>query len=104
MGLHSCIIPYRFVSCIMKFITGDDRSQITFVCLEQVIDAKNDVRLIDTFVDNVALSEIGFKTDFIENGRPAYHPADLLKLYLYGYLNRIRSSRALEKECKRNIE
>src|SRR5690606_29495865 len=46
----------------------------------------------------------GFKIDFIENGRPAYHPAELLKLFLYGYLNRIRSSRALEKECKRNLE
>ncbi|MCA1759957.1 MAG: transposase [Bacteroidales bacterium] len=50
------------------------------------------------------LEEFGFKTEFIENGRPAYHPADLLKLYIYGYLNRVRSSRQLEKECKRNIE
>jgi hypothetical protein len=50
------------------------------------------------------LEEFGFKTGFIENGRPAYHPTDLLKLYIYGYLNRVRSSRQLEKECKRNIE
>jgi transposase len=65
---------------------------------------ENEVRLIDVFVESLKLEEFGFKTEFIENGRPAYHPADLLKLYIYGYLNRVRSSRQLEKECKRNIE
>jgi transposase len=50
------------------------------------------------------LDGFGFKIDFIENGRPAYHPGDLLKLFIYGYLNKIRSSRALEKGTKRNIE
>jgi len=55
-------------------------------------------------VDSLKLQEFGFKVEFAENGRPAYHPADLLKLYIYGYLNRVRSSRQLEKKCKRNIE
>lgn len=90
----------------MKFIIGKDRSQIPlFVSsLDEAIDEDNEVRLIDLFVSSISLSEFGFKTDFIENGRPAYHPSDLLRLYIYGYLNRIRSSRHLEKECKRNLE
>jgi len=90
----------------MKFIQGQDRAQthIFPVSLEAVIDQNNEVRLIDIFVDSLSLENYGFKTDFIENGRPAYHPGYLLKLFLYGYLNKIRSSRGLEKECKRNIE
>src|SRR5690606_28284522 len=68
------------------------------------VSDNNEVRLIDLFVDAMKLSDYGFKMEFIENGRPAYHPADLLKLFIYGYMNRIRSSRQLEKECKRNIE
>lgn len=93
-----------FVSLTMKFIKGKDRNQTEFFCLDQAIDQDNEVRLIDLFVESLTLSEFGFKTEFIENGRPAYHPSDLLRLFLYGYLNRIRSSRQLEKECKRNIE
>lgn len=90
----------------MKFIIGKDRSQIPlFVSsLDEAIDQNNEVRLIDLFVSSISLSEFGFKTDFIENGRPAYHPSDILRLFIYGYLNRIRSSRQLEKECKRNLE
>lgn len=90
----------------MKFITGKNRSQIPiFVSsLEETIDQDNEVRLIDLFVSSLPLSDFGFKLDFIENGRPAYHPSDLLRLFIYGYLNRIRSSRLLEKECKRNLE
>lgn len=90
----------------MKYIQGLYRNQITLFpqSLEQSIDPDNEVRLIDLFVKNLNLSKMGFKTDHMENGRPAYHPADLLKLLLYGYLNRIRSSRALEKEAGRNIE
>src|SRR5690606_682655 len=64
----------------------------------------NEVRLIDAFVNALSPSDLGFAMGFIENGRPAYHPSDLLKLFIYGYLNRIRSSRQLEKECKRNLE
>ena len=80
-----------------KFIIGKDRNQTEFFCLEQVIDQSNSVRIIDLFVDSLSLKDMGFKTEFIENGRPAYHPADLLKLYLYGYLNRTRSSRQWKK-------
>ena len=88
----------------MKFIEGKDRTQTEFFCLDQAVSEDNEVRLIDLFVSAIKLSDYGFKMDFIENGRPAYHPADLLKLFIYGYMNRIRSSRHLEKECKRNIE
>jgi transposase len=90
----------------MKFIQGHDRTQTHLfpVSFDQSIDPDNQVRLIDIFVDSLPLDEFGFRTDFIDNGRPAYHPSDLLKLYIYGYLNKIRSSRDLEKECKRNIE
>lgn len=90
----------------MKFIQGHDRTQTHLfpVSLEQSIDSDNLVRFIDLFVDSLPLDEYGFRTDFIDNGRPAYHPGDLLKLYIYGYMNKVRSSRDLEKECKRNIE
>ena len=87
-----------------KFIIGKDRNQTEFFCLEQSISPENIVRIIDLFVESLLLKDLGFKTEFIENGRPAYHPADLLKLFLYGYLNRTRSSRELEKECTRNTE
>jgi transposase len=90
----------------MKYITGQDRQQISIfpVSLDASIDEDNEVRLIDLFVESLALEKLGFRVDHIENGRPAYHPKDLLKLYIYGYLNRVRSSRELEKECRRNIE
>lgn len=90
----------------MKFIKGQDRTQINLfpVSLDQSIDPDNEVRIIDLFVDSLSIKDYGFRTDFIENGRPAYHPADLLKLFIYGYLNKVRSSRDLEKECRRNIE
>ena len=90
----------------MKYIKGQNRIQ-TFlfpVSLDDSIDQDNEVRLIDLFVNSLSLREYGFKVVFVENGRPAYHLADLLKLYIYGYLNKVRSSRDLEKECKRNIE
>jgi transposase len=88
----------------MRFIQGKDRNQTEFFCLNEAVSNDNTVRVIELFVHSLKLAEFGFKMDFIENGRPAYHPKDLLKLFIYGYLNRIRSSRALEKECKRNIE
>lgn len=88
----------------MKFIIGKDRTQTEIFCLDQLISETNEIRIIDLFVNALSLTEFGFKTEYIDNGRPAYHPSDLLKLYIYGYLNRIRSSRHLEKECKRNIE
>lgn len=90
----------------MKFITGTDRNQSALfpATLEQSIDQSNEVRIIDLFVGSLSLEDFGFEMNYVENGRPAYHPSDLLKLYLYGYLNKTRSSRDLEKECKRNIE
>jgi transposase len=90
----------------MKFIQGHNRTQINLfpVSLDQSIDPDNEVRIIDLFVDSLSIKDYGFRTDFIENGRPAYHPSDLLKLFIYGYLNKVRFSRDLEKECHRNIE
>jgi len=90
----------------MKFIQGQHRTQTNLfpISLDEAIDKDNEVLIIDAFVDQLKLEVYGFKVDFDENGRPAYHPAVLLKLYIYGYLNRIRSSRQLEKECNRNIE
>ncbi|MGQ9642831.1 MAG: transposase [Ignavibacterium sp.] len=90
----------------MKFIQGHNRNQINLfpVSLDQSIDPDNEVRIIDLFVDSLSEKDFGFRTDFVENGRPAYHPSDLLKLFIYGYLNKLRSSRDLEKECGRNIE
>jgi transposase len=90
----------------MKFIQGHNRNQINLfpVSLDESIDPDNEVRIIDLFVESLSIKDYGFRTDFPENGRPAYHPSDLLKLFIYGYLNKVRSSRDLEKECKRNIE
>lgn len=90
----------------MKFIHGHNRTQTHLfpVSLDQSIDPDNDVRIIDLFVKSLPLKSYGFRVDFPENGRPAYHPSDLLKLFIYGYMNKVRTSRDLEKECKRNIE
>ncbi len=90
----------------MKFIIELDRNQATIfpITLEQAIDEDNEVRIIDIFVDSLDIKEMGFKVEFVENGRPGYHPKDLIKLYIYGYLNKINSSRVFEKECNRNIE
>jgi transposase len=90
----------------MKFIQGTNRNQLPLFAssIDEAISQDNEIRLIDLFVDSLKLPDFGFAFDFIENGRPAYHPSDLLKLFIYGYLNRMRSSRTLEKECSRNIE
>jgi transposase len=90
----------------MKFIQGHNRTQINLfpVSLDQSIDPDNEVRIIDLFVESLSIKDYGFRTDFTENGRPAYHPSDLLKLFIYGYMNKVRSTRDLEKECHRNIE
>ena len=90
----------------MKFIQGQSRTQINLfpVSLDESIDSDNEVRIIDIFVDSLSIKDYGFRTDFPENGRPAYHPSDLLKLFIYGYMNKVRTTRDLEKECKRNIE
>jgi transposase len=90
-----------------RFIEGTDRGQSTLFpeCLEDWIDEDNPVRVIDVFVDELDLGELGFDGVAPEvTGRPAYHPSVLLKLYIYGYLNRVQSSRRLEREAGRNIE
>ena len=89
----------------MQFIQGNNRHQTYFSTLEDQVSADNTVRLIDAFVDKLDLQKLGFSnTELKSEGRPPYAPQVLLKLYLYGYLNKIRSSRKLEKECSRNIE
>jgi transposase len=90
----------------MQFIEGKNRTQsILFPqSLDQIIEQNNEVRIIDLFVESINLADFHFVIKTSKEGRPAYHPKDLLKLYVYGYLNHIRSSRQLEKECKRNVE
>jgi len=89
----------------MQFIKGNNRHQSYFSTLEERVSIDNAVRLIDAFIDKLDLEKLGFrKTIHKSEGRPPYAPQVLLKLYLYGYLNKIRSSRKLEKECIRNIE
>ena len=90
----------------MQFIQGKTRTQsILFPeSLDQIIDQENEVRIIDLFVESINPADFKFVLKTSIEGRPSYNPKDLLKLFVYGYLNQIRSSRALEKECKRNIE
>jgi len=90
----------------MKFIEGKNRDQLVLIptSLDALIDSNNEVRSIDLFVEGLDVKDFGFVVKESSEGRPAYHPKVLLKLFIYGYLNRIRSSRALEKECTRNIE
>ena len=82
-----------------RFIEGKTRSQLTLMpeCLEDYIGPDNPVRVVDAFVDALDLAEMGFDTSAAATGRPGYHPGLLLKLYIYGYLNRIQSSRRLER-------
>jgi transposase len=90
-----------------RFVEGMDRGQSTLFpeCLDDWIDENNPVRVIDAFVDRLDLAELRFDgVDPAETGRPAYHPSALLKLYVYGYLNRVQSSRRLEREAGRNVE
>ncbi len=90
-----------------RFVEGTDRGQSTLFpeCLEDWIDENNPVQVIDVFVDELDLSELGFDGVAPEaTGRPSYHPSVLLKLYIYGYLNRVQSSRRLEREAGRNVE
>jgi len=89
------------------YIKGADRSQATLFPdrLEDWIDEGNPVRVIDLFVEEIDLGEIGFlRSAPAQTGRPGYHPSVLLKLFIYGYLNRVPSSRALEREAGRNVE
>ena len=89
----------------MDYQKGQSRQQLTLytTCLEDMIPLANSVRAIDDFVNSLDMKELGF-AKIRSQGRPPYDPADLLKLYIYGYMNSMRSSRRLEKECSRNIE
>jgi transposase len=90
-----------------RFVEGADRGQSTLLpeCLDDWIDEDNPVRVIDAFVDALDLADLGFAgVEPAATGRPAFHPCVLLKLYIYGYLNRVQSSRRLEREAGRNLE
>lgn len=90
-----------------RFVEGEDRSQSTLLPerLDDYVTEDNPVRVVDVFVDNLDLTSLGFDRVFAHaTGRPGYHPATLLKIYIYGYLNRVQSSRRLERETQRNIE
>src|SRR6266699_5896551 len=91
----------------MAFIQGEGRSQGTLfpVTLDELIPEDHVCRVIEAFVNRLDVGGLGFvRAEAAETGRPGYDPRDLLKLYLYGYLQQIRSSRRLEAECRRNIE
>ena len=90
-----------------RFVEGIDRGQATLFpeCLADWIDENNPVQVIDVFVDELDLAALGFEGAAPEvTGRPSYHPSVLLKLYIYGYLNRVQASRRLEREAGRNVE
>jgi transposase len=89
-----------------RFIEGQDRNQSTLLpdCIEDYVETNNPVRAVDAFIDMLDLATLGFDVEPEATGRPGYHPATMLKLYLYGYLNQMQSSRRLERECGRNLE
>src|ERR1700727_3176957 len=90
-----------------RFVEEADRGQWTLLpeCLDDFIDESNSVRVMDVFVDALDLAEMSFEgAEPAATGRPSYHPSVLLKLYIYGYLNRVQSSRRLEREAGRNVE
>src|SRR5271167_2736393 len=90
-----------------RFVEGQDRSQLILLpdCLDDYVGEDNPVRIVDAFIDELDLAVLGFAGVVPEaTGRPSYHPSTMLKIYLYGYLNRVQSSRRLERETQRNIE
>ena len=90
----------------MGYIQGADRNQTILLpdTLDDYVDADNEVRAIDAFIGSLDVGAMGFKAEPAKEGRPGYDPCDMLKLYMYGYLNHIRSSRRLQKEAARNVE
>ena len=90
----------------MRYIAGSDRYQQTMLpeIIDDYVTEENPVRVIDAYIDSLEMAKLGIKATPAETGRPSYHPKDMLKLYIYGYFNRLRSSRKLETETKRNIE
>lgn len=92
---------------VSRYIEGQDRQQVTLLpeCLDDFIAEDNPIRVVDAFVGELNLAAMGFDgATPADTGRPSYHPAVLLKIYIYGYLNRVQSSRRLERECQRNVE
>ena len=90
-----------------RFVEGTDRGQSTLfpAVLDDHVGEDNPVRAIDVFVDGLDLAKLGFDgVAPLATGRPVYHPGPLLKIYIYGYFNRVQSSRRLERECQRNVE
>jgi transposase len=90
-----------------RFVEGIDRGQSTLfpASLDDYVTEDNPVRAVDVFVDGLDLDRLGFMgVQPLDTGRPSYHPGVMLKLYIYGYLNRVPSSRRIERECQRNIE
>lgn len=89
----------------MPFISGGDRHQVMFTALDDMVAPDSEARVIDAFVGSLDLAAMGFvRAEAAERGRPAFEPADLLKLYLYGYRNGVRSSRKLARACEVNVE
>jgi transposase len=90
-----------------RFVQGEARSQMSMLpeCLDDYVTEDNPVRVVEAFIDALDLEKLGFAGAVPHaTGRPAYHPSVMLKIYVYGYLNRIHSSRRLERECQRNVE
>lgn len=90
-----------------RFIEGEARTKVTLLseCLDDYVAEENPVREVDVFVDELDMGALGFYgVDPAATGRPAYHPAVLQEIYIYGYLNRTQSSRRLELEAQRNVE
>src|SRR5437660_5776076 len=90
-----------------RFVEGADREQTTLLpeCLGDWVEESNPIRAVDVFVEALALADLGFDgVQPLATGRPAFHPSTLLKLYIYGYLNRVQSSGRLEREAGRNLE
>src|ERR1700687_2774368 len=103
------MIPWlnRRGEVMQGFVQGADRQQTTLLpeCLDDWVGESNSIRAVDVFVDALELRDLGFDgVDPAATGRPAYHPSPMLKLYIYGYLNRVQSSRRLEREAGRNLE
>ena len=92
---------------VKRFVEGQDRAQLMLLpeCLDDFVGEDNPVRVVDAFIEELDLAVLGFAGVVPEaTGRPSYHPATLLKIYLYGYLNQVQSSRRLERETRRNLE
>ena len=90
-----------------RFVQGEARTQMSLLpeCLDDYVAEDNAVRVVEAFIDALDLHKLGFAGVVPQStGRPAYHPSVMLKIYVYGYLNRIQSSRRLELECHRNVE